>query len=101
MLKRNGKVRKMIKIFFIIILIFGVLVLLLLFYVWERVTAMQLTLVLAEKQRKSENVKNVVEKLRLEYLKLTSVSRIERIAKDELKMQYPTSKEVRYIIEDR
>lgn len=90
----------MIKRFFFIVLTFAAVVLLLLFYVWERATALQLTLVLAQKEKKLDGIQNKIEKLRLEFLNLTSVMRIEKIAKEKLKMRYPTSEEIRYIIEE-
>ncbi|TES93683.1 MAG: cell division protein FtsL [Candidatus Cloacimonadota bacterium] len=91
----------MIRRLFFIILTFAAVVLLLLFYVWERAAALQLTLVLAQKEKKLDGIQNKIEKLRLEFLNLTSVMRIEKIAKEKLKMRYPTSKEVRYIMEKR
>lgn len=91
----------MIKRFFLIIVIFAVVVLLGVFYVWERATALQLTIVLGKKEKELNTIQNRIDSLRLEYLNLTSVIRIEKIAKGKLKMRYPTSKEVRYIIENR
>ena len=41
----------MIKRFFLIIVIFAVVVLLGVFYVWERATALQLTIVLGKKEK--------------------------------------------------
>ncbi|MCK4576868.1 cell division protein FtsL [candidate division WOR-3 bacterium] len=87
----------MIKIFSFIIFIFAVLVLLSLFYVWERATALQLTLLLSKEEKELDIIQNRIEKLRLEYLNLSSVIRIEKIAKEQLNMRYPTSKEIRYL----
>jgi len=89
----------MIKKVFVVILLFAVVVLLGLFYVWERATAFQLTLVLSNKEKKLDKTLSRVEKLRLEYSNLTSVLRVEKIAKEQLNMRYPKSKELKYIIE--
>jgi cell division protein FtsL len=97
-LKRNGERREIIKEFFFIIAVFVIVVSLLLFYVWERATAMQLTLILNKTEEKLEDIQDRIDKIRLEYLELTSVTRIERIAKEELNMRYPTSKEMKYFI---
>ena len=72
-------------------------VLLGLFYVWERATSMQLTLLLAKEEKRLEVMEGKIEELRMDYLHLTSVIRIEEIAKSQLNMRYPTSKEIRYI----
>lgn len=88
----------MIKKVFLFVFIFSAIVLLALFYVWERATAFQLTLVLAEKKRNLETIQNSVDSLRLEYLDISSVIRIEGIAKEKLGMRYPKSGEVRYVI---
>ena len=97
-LKKSWKRRETIKEFFFIVAVFIIAVLLLLFYVWERATAMQLTLILNKTEEKLEDIQDRIDKIRLEYLELTSVTRIERIAKEELKMRYPTSKETKYFI---
>lgn len=68
-----------------------------LFYVWERATALQLTLILAKEEKELEVLEHQVERLHMEYLKLTSVIRIEEIAREQLAMRYPSSKEIRYI----
>lgn len=68
-----------------------------LFYVWERATALQLTLILAKEEKELEMLEHQVEQLHMEYLKLTSVMRIEEIAKEKLQMRYPHSTEIRYI----
>jgi cell division protein FtsL len=85
------------KVFFFILLIFIGFVLLGVFYVWERATAVQLTLVLSKKEKKLDILQNQVEHIRLEYLTLTSIIRIEKIAKEQLNMRYPSTKEIRYI----
>ncbi len=92
--------RKMIKRILVVVLLFSIIVLLALFYVWERATAFQLTLVLSKKEKKMEKTMSRVRKLRLEYLNLTSVLRIEKIAKEQLNMRYPSSKEIKYVIEN-
>jgi cell division protein FtsL len=96
-LRRTGRKREVIKKFFFILLVFFAVVLLGIFYVWERATAVQLTLLLSKKEKELDTVQNKIEKLRLEYLDLSSVIRIERIAKEQLHMKYPSSKEIRYI----
>ncbi len=68
-----------------------------LFYVWERATALQLTLILAKEEKELDALESQVEQLNMEYLKLTSVMRIEKIAREQLYMRYPQSKEIRYI----
>ncbi len=87
----------MIKRFLLVVLIFVGVVLLGIFYVWERATSMQLTLLLAKEEKQLEIIEGKIEHLRMEYLKLTSVIRIEQIAKEQLGMRYPSSKEIRYI----
>ncbi|OQX53298.1 MAG: cell division protein FtsL [Candidatus Cloacimonas sp. 4484_209] len=89
--------KTVIKRFFVIFFVFLIVVLLGIFYVWERATAIQLTRILAKKQTKLAQLKDEVEKLKLTYLNLTSVLRIEKIAKEQLKMKYPNSKEIKYI----
>jgi cell division protein FtsL len=87
----------MIKRFLLMIFILAGIVSVFLFYVWERATSLQLTLILAKEQKKLELLENQVEELHMEYLKLTSVIRIERIAREQLGMRYPSSKEIQYI----
>lgn len=87
----------MIKSLFFVILTLIVVVSLLLFYVWERATSMQLTIVLDNKKEKLEKIEAELDSLHFEYLDLTSIIRIERIAKEKLNMRYPKNEEVRYI----
>lgn len=87
----------MIKRFLLMILILAAIVCVFLFYVWERATSLQLTLILAKEEKQLELLENQVEELNMEYLKLTSVIRIEEIAREQLGMRYPSSKEIQYI----
>jgi cell division protein FtsL len=91
----------MIKALCFVILTLIIVVSLLLFYVWERATSMQLTIVLDNKKEKLEKMRAELDSLHLEYLDLTSIIRIERIAKEKLNMRYPKNKEVRFINRQR
>jgi cell division protein FtsL len=87
----------MIKRFLILIFILAGIVSVFLFYVWERATALQLTLILAKEEKELELLESQVEQLHMDYLRLTSVIRIEEIARTQFGMRYPSSKEIRYI----
>jgi cell division protein FtsL len=93
---RRAGIKMIRRLLAVLLMLVGV-VLLGLFYVWERATSMQLTLLLAKEEKKLEVMEGKIEELRMDYLQLTSVIRVEEIAREQLGMRYPTGKEIRYI----
>jgi len=64
------------------------------FYVWERFTAMELTIRVEELKEEVLRVENAAKKLEIERTVLSSRSRIERIAADRLGLKFPATDEI-------
>lgn len=64
------------------------------FYVWERITAMELTIRVEGLKDEILSVENAAKRLEIEKTVLSSRSRIERIATDRLGLRYPETREI-------
>ena len=80
------------RVFAILLLFFAVS--LAVFYVWERFTAVELTIWVEELKDEILSVENAAKKLEIERTVLSSRSRIERIAVDQLGLRFPATDEI-------
>jgi len=64
------------------------------FYVWERITALELTISVEELKDEILSVENAAKRLEIEKTVLSSRSRIERIAVDRLGLRFPATDQI-------
>ncbi len=76
------------KTIFLYLLVFFLIVGVIVFYVWERVTAVRLTIQLEEKREELNSLDNELNSLKIQLSRLSSRKRLEPLAKN-LGMKYP------------
>ncbi|MFQ5906742.1 MAG: cell division protein FtsL [bacterium] len=70
------------------------------FYVWERITAVELTMRIQRLRDELLRVENETKRLEIEKSKLSSRRRIERIARKRIGMVYPMSRDIVVVTPD-
>jgi cell division protein FtsL len=81
-------------------LFFFFIVSLAVFYVWERFTAVELTIRLERLKEEIVTLENTTKKLEIEKTSLSSHKRIERIALTELGLKYPANDQIVIVTAD-
>jgi len=85
---------------FAAILLFFLAVSVAFFYVWERVTAVELTIRIERLKEEVLSAANEVKKLEIRKSELSSHKRIESIARDELSLKHPSAREIVVVMPD-
>lgn len=82
-------------------LLFFLLVAVGFFYVWQRVSAVELTITIERLKEDVLSAGNEVKRLEIERSELSSHKRIERIAREQLGLKYPGPQEIVVVMPDR
>lgn len=89
--KKFGKKEILIGFLFIILVIS-----ILTFYIWHQMESIRIGYETGELEKKIEALRKEVETLEAEKSKLLSLDRVERIAKEELKLKKPKKEQIVY-----
>ncbi len=73
-----------------------IVIFILTFYIWNQIESIRLGYKIGHLEVALENLKQEVEKLEAEKSSLLSLEKVEKIAKDKLKLQHPKKEQIIY-----